>query len=182
MSKKMETFKGNSFMKQPASEEKFPENTSKKFEKIENQFDKDTKPQSQGGRMDYVTAVHELEKIRLSIGERFIDEDIRQKTDITDDESIILSILEYMADHPYSISMDVMTNKNNPYHILRKPTRKYKIVPLQIFIENYRRYLISVGRKGRKEIVDVLKSLLGGGNNSYSLSSEVKKMEQPPLK
>lgn len=125
---------------------------------ILNVFQEQMEKQKEFG-LSYEKALLEIEKLRLKLADKFIPDDIDQKTELSQSERIIISILEYIAENPYSISEKLNNDTNYAYHC-SKTYPDYKITPLKIWIRNYLKYGLSVNRKSRKESVEVMRSAL----------------------
>ena len=122
---------------------------------MENRFEKDLSPQS----IISSDGIVEVEKQRLRLAEKFLSDDITQKTEIDTDERVLLPLIQILADDPYTISRRVATSKDNPYHCSREP-QKSQNRHLQSFLSLYFKLGVPVGRKGRKEEVSVLQAAL----------------------
>jgi len=95
----------------------------------------------------------ELEKEKTKIAEKFLSEGVTQKTEISKNERMLLPILYSIATDPFTISKKVCKKLEN-----------YEIQSLHTFLDLYFKLGIPLNRKGRKEEVEVLRSLLGQNN------------------
>lgn len=99
---------------------------------------------------------NELEKKKIELVEKFLSDKL-QKTEINKTERKVIPILYQLANNPFPIS----SNKN-------KNMKRFKIDFLNTYLENYIKLGIPLDRKGRKEEVAIMKSLL-----SYSDYTEM---------
>jgi hypothetical protein len=91
-----------------------------------------------------------LEQQKIALGEKFLSEDITQKTEISKQERLLLPLLYIIAHKPFPLSSKQC-----------KKLQNYKINVLILYLEQYYKLGIPLNRKGRKEEVEVLKSLFG---------------------
>lgn len=96
----------------------------------------------------------EIEKKKLDIAmlKLFMSTD-RQKTQITPDERILISVLDVMSDDPYPISREICEKNKIPFS-----QQNFKLDFLKEFLNDFIEYGIPVGRQGRNEEVKVLTS------------------------
>lgn len=123
---------------------------------IDNQFDTDFKPFNI--KTDEMRLA-EIEKEKIKLGEKFLSEDITQKTEITPYQRVILSLLDSLADKPYKIS-STKCNGNK--------LKNYNLKELKEFLRLFYKLGIPINRKGRLEEVEVLRSLLSSNSQSQS--------------
>ncbi len=144
---------------------------AEKFKNIENTFDKQSSPKNVTGRT-VADKLHEIQLARLKLGEQFLSSDITQKTEITPEQRLLLSLIEILASNPLSLSSK-KCSKLRSY--------KFELKPLREFLNMFYTLGIPVNRKGRKEEVEVLKSLFNDSGSGLSdideltLSDKLKK-------
>lgn len=122
---------------------------------MENRFEKDLSPQS----IISSDGLVEVEKERIRLAEKFLSDDITQKTEIGKDERVILPLIEILSEDPYAISRKIANSENNPYRCRTQP-QKYPDDHLKSFLKLYFKLGVPMDRKGRREEVSVLQSAL----------------------
>lgn len=129
-------------------------------------------PQIMPTRKDKDVAIKEME---LKVLSSFLSSD-RQKTQITPDERILISVLDGMAKNPYPISKKICEKLGIEYR-----QEDFKLDFVQEFLKCFIEYGIPLGREGRKEEVKVLSSYFEAqrneekDENSQKMSSKLMK-------
>jgi len=85
---------------------------------------------------------------KTKLVEKFMSPD-ELKTQLTDSERTLISILEIIADNPFPEM--ILHNK--------KLKKEFRLPELELFLSRYIELGLTVGRKGRKEDMEAIKSL-----------------------
>lgn len=92
----------------------------------------------------------EIKKLEIETVNRVIsDEDL--KTQFTQKERILITMLENLAENPFPISNSIAKKKGIPYNL-----DSYKFKPLTDLVKGYNRKGKALDRKGIKEDVDIV--------------------------
>ncbi len=93
-----------------------------------------------------------IKEMELEVLKSFLSSD-KQKTQITIDERVLISVLDEFADNPYPISQNFCKVHGIPFE-----GEGFKMDFLKTFLNNFLLYGIPLGRQGRTEEVKVLSS------------------------
>lgn len=156
---------------QPIKEEKNKSVTSKTFTpekeiKLRNIIEEQLipKPMEQGlnGSDLFLLEQAEIQKKKVEILETFVSGNVYQKTEITAGERKILPVLNIMATSPF------------PSLVKRHPELKeaLEMPTLTTYLKDYLTFGIPVGRKGRKEEVEILRTLFNNDSSSIEMGKD----------
>jgi len=98
-----------------------------------------------------------MDKEKLKLVQTLMPEPLKTSTEITKDERVLLSSA-YLLVRPFEKLKD------------------FEIYHLKAYLDHYLLFGISVKRKGRKEIVEILKSLFGGKSQEEMEEKSLREM------